>query len=79
MAIAATGAEVRILAGQGGCLDPVDGIGVGVLGRDGSAALAFANKRTLAAVSLPYSVCSVALDTGLTVASGSYSLDNFCM
>lgn len=79
MAIAATGAEVRILAGQGGRLDPVDGIGVGVLGGDGSAALAFADKRTLAAVSLPYSVGGVALDMGLTVASGSYSLDSFCI
>ena len=48
VAIAATGAEVGVLAGQGGRLDPVDGIGVGILGGDGSAALALADKRTLA-------------------------------
>lgn len=71
MAVAATGAEVGILGGQGGCLDPVDGIGVGILGGDGSAALALADKRTLAAVSLPDSVSGFAVHAGLTVASGS--------
>lgn len=74
--VTATGAKVGILAGQGGGLDPVDGIGVGILGGDGGAALALADKRTLAVVRLPYSVSDAA---GLTVASGSYSLDSFCM
>lgn len=79
MTIAATGAEVSILAGQCSCLDPVDGIGVGILGGDGSAALALADKRTLAAVSLPDSVSGFAGDALLTVASGSYSFESFCM
>lgn len=66
MAITATGAEVGIFAGQGGGLDPVDRIGVGILRGDGSAALALADKRTLAAVSLPYSVSSSVADAKLT-------------
>lgn len=59
MAVTATCAEVGVLGGQRSCLDPVDGIGVGILGGDGSAALALADKRTLAAaVSMPYSASS---------------------
>lgn len=45
VAIAATGAKVGVFCGQGGRLDSIDGIGVGVLGGDGSAALALADKR----------------------------------
>ena len=45
MAIAAAGAEVGIFCRQGGRLDPVDGVGVGVLRGDGSTALALADKR----------------------------------
>ena len=47
MAVAATGAEVGIFGGQGCRLDPIDGIGIGVLGRDGSTALALAHERAL--------------------------------
>jgi hypothetical protein len=47
MAIAAAGAEVGIFCRQGGRLDPVDGVGVGVLRGDGSTALALADKRAL--------------------------------
>jgi hypothetical protein len=83
VAVTATCAEVGVLGGQRSCLDPVDGIGVGILGSDGSAALALADKRTLAAaVSMPHSASSSVLrriKAGLTVASGSYSLDSFCM
>jgi hypothetical protein len=62
VAITATCAEVGVLGGQRSCLDPVDGIGVGILGSDGSAALALADKRTLAAaVSMPYSASSSVL------------------
>jgi hypothetical protein len=47
MAIAAAGAEVGIFCRQGGRLDSVDGVGVGVLRGDGSTALALADKRAL--------------------------------
>lgn len=49
MPIAATGAEVGIFLGQGGRLDSVDGVGIRILGRDGAAALALADERTLRA------------------------------
>lgn len=47
MAVAATGAEVGILGGQGRRLDSEDGVCRGILRGDGGAALALADKRTL--------------------------------
>lgn len=47
VAVAATGAKVGVLCGQRGRLDSEDGVGVGILGGDGSAALAVADKRPL--------------------------------
>jgi hypothetical protein len=47
VAVAATGAEVGILGRQRARLDPVDGVGIGILGGDGAAALALADERPL--------------------------------
>lgn len=47
MAIATAGTEVGILGGQGRRLDSVDGIGIGILRRDGSTALALTHERAL--------------------------------
>lgn len=47
MAVAATGAEISVLCGQGGGFDSVDGVCVGILARDGGAALALADQRAL--------------------------------
>jgi len=47
VAVAATGAEEGIFGGQGGRLDPEDGVGICILGRDGGAALALADQRAL--------------------------------
>jgi hypothetical protein len=91
MAIAAAGAEVGIFCRQGGRLDSVDGVGVGVLRGDGSTALALADKRALlGAVSGGASGGRQARQASkqasrragwegqLTATSGSYSLDSFC-
>lgn len=43
LAVAAAGAKISILCWQCGRLDLVDGVGVGVLRRDGRAALALAD------------------------------------
>lgn len=51
VAIAAAGAEIGVLCGQGSRLDSEDGVCVGILGGDGSAALALADQRALEEVS----------------------------
>jgi len=43
VAVAATGAEEGVLGGQRGRLDSEDGVGIGILRRDGRAALALAH------------------------------------
>ena len=43
VAVAATGAVVGVFGGQRGRLHSVDGIGIGILRRDGGAALALAH------------------------------------
>lgn len=47
VAVASAGTEEGILVGQGGGLDPVDGVCICVFTRDGTAALAVADKRAL--------------------------------
>jgi hypothetical protein len=47
VAVAATCAEIGILGWQCGGFDPVDGICIRILRRDRTAALTFADKRTL--------------------------------